>query len=767
MKRILSLLFAVVLILTTLTSCSLQHFSFESDTSGVNGNDSNVDADGGEYITKAEWAEMLGTYFGMDSCMNSEPYYTDVSSSNPAFPYVQSCVEWEVFGLDQKEFRPNDYATVEFVVESAVIASEILGDNNTDAFEYASQHDVVEADRTAYVTKSYAALIAQWAYNLYADKEFVEYENVAFQDTIIDLSDFRCSADGVIELPSTNADLKVGSVVITAPTSMDPYGVARKISSISISDNGEMIIETEEPEIGDIYTELEFAHVGTITDPSTVQTAEGVTLTGITNVSNFSSTDKPVITTLGYSSNQNANIQQLESEGTNLGFSVKLSKGGKATFSPAYNEAVASIVKGDNSEAEKEAAQKLLDKTGFFKPLGEGTATIDGKEIKAIDKYSAGWELEGSLALNNFYVEAELTPKKAFGVPYGIKSFTYEIHYEVVSSLKFSGKLLEEEISIATVPIPLGGTGITIDVEICANASMNGDIEISASIANTSTVKYTEKNGYKKTQSSQCDNSVELTVSFKVGFGGKATLKALGIELIDFNLDVGIGLDGSAKLTRVMRSEGGVYKYDGAIAELEGLSEDVMLCFDGTAYFPTVSLSLGTSSGTLANKLGIKFTWKIMDKSGATFKSQIHTLHYEPENGFVDECSIDTYEVITDEDVSNELEDDKQVNTDKVGNEVMGISHYAVTLSMGETIDLSVTTLPYGYVGYDITWESCDESIVVVNNIREDENSAICTISAVGSGVTSITISTADGKHQLKCAVTVLDNGNIDYNPIG
>ena len=747
MKRFIALLLSIIMMFSCLTACSLNHFSFDHD------------AEGNEYITKAEWAEVLGSYFGMDSCLSDKSYYSDVSSSNPSFAYIQSCVEWEVFPTNEKNFKPDDYATIEFVVDTAVKASEVKLHSDINELEYASKNGISTKNKKTFATKIYAVSVAEWAYKEYENLEFVEYENVEIKDDLVNLTTFSCADNGVLTIPNNNENnnenLKVGDVIVTAPTATDPSGVARKITNITTSPNGELIIETTEPEIGDIYEELDFAYVGTITDPSIVQTPEGVTLNNVSPVTLSNQFEKPQIVTLAYRGDQTNHIQPLANKGTNLSFSVKLAKGGKITFSPAYNSIKADIEKGDNSEA-----LKLFEKTGYAQ-LDDLKVAGDTQTVKATDKYTSGWEIEGSLALKNFYVETELKTKKAFGIPYGIESFDYEIHYEVDSSLKFSGKL-EEEVTIATVPIPLGGLGITIDVEIFAKASVTGDIEISAAISNTSTVKYTSQNGYKKTQSSQCDKSLELSVNFKVGFGGKATLKALGIKLIDFKLDVGIGFEASAKVTKVMRFEGGIYKYDGAVADIEGLAEDTFLCIDGTAYFPTVSLSLGTSSGTLANKLGIKFTWKIMDKSGATFKSETLSLHFEIGNGLVDECSIDTYEIITEEDVESELEKDREENANKVGGDVMDISKYALFLETGEKAELAISALPYGYVGYDVTWKSEDETIVSVQDFCASENEASCKVLAKGPGVTSITINTNDGKHTLKCSVTVKDSGEIE-----
>lgn len=765
MKRFIALLLSIVF-MTSMFACNYNHFSFDHD------------ADGNKYITKGEWAEILGTYFGMDSCLSDTPYFSDVTAANAIFPYVQSCTEWEIFDNSGDKFNPNDYATVEFIVDSAVKASEADYSTYSTTLEYAKSENIEIGKSSSYVTIPDAIQVVEWAFEVYENKEFTEYENVKYNDEIIPMADVSADDNGTIILNSNDGNVSEGDVIMTQGTEENPFGVARKVSAVTYAENGEVILETVEPDIGDIYEGLDFAYVGTVTDASTVKTAEGVVLEGVTPVSSGDIiSNKSQATTLTYSlpTKDTAKAQQLASKGKNLSFSVKLSKGGKVTYSPAFNELKASIEKGDNSEAEKEAARKLLDKVGFLKPMGSGTSDlgIGDKTVKveATDKYTAGWEIEGKLALKNFYIETELKTKKAFGIPYGIDSFEYEIHYEVESSLKFDGKL-EEEIAIATLPIPLGGSGITIEVEIFAKASLNGDLEIVQSIANTSTVKYTDKNGYKKTQSSQCERGAELSVSFKVGFGGKATLKAVGIKLIDVKLDVGIGAETSfAKLTWVVRYEGELYKYSGNVARVSGAEQEIVFCMDGTIYFPTISLSIGTSNGTLANKLGIKFTWKIMDKSGATFKSQILSLHYEPSNGgFVDQCILDTLKVFEEDVTPNVVEKDDENQTDnkidnKTGSDVMDISQYAVSLDVGESTKISVTTLPYGYTGFDVEWISEDTSIIEVSNIKSDEKLASCQITAVSPGIASITVNTSDGKHPLRCTVIVKENGDVEYTP--
>ena len=642
MKRIISIVLTITMTISILASCGLEHFTFEQGETEKEEN---------QYVTRAEWAEILGIYFGMDTCLSTEPYFADVQPSDAAFAYVQSCTEWEVFGREESNFNPDKEATVGFIIETAVKASEVDYSEYESPLLYAKLNGLEEKPSGDYVTMEYAMKVADWALQEYENKPFKEYQNIEYKEGLINLSEVTVNDDGTLSSNAAQSNLKVGDIVVTAPTQEDPYGVARKITSITYDTNGQAIIQTEQPEIGELFEELDFAYVGTVTDTSTIQLPEGVTLQNTIPVSY-----KQIKQNASWFTRRNdSHYVQTSSKGTNLSFSVNLEKGGKVTYSAAYNELKAALELGDNKEA-----LKFFEDTGFAQ-LDDFKLGGDVQTVKATDIYEKGWELQGTISLSNFYVQTEVKTKKALGVPYGIQSFEYEINYDVQKSVKYTGKI-DEEITIATVPIPLGSTGITIDIEISVNGSANGEIEISAKVSNKSTVKYTEKSGYKKTQSSQSENAVQMSADFKVGLGGKATLKALGIKLIDFKLSVGIGFELSGKRTKVIRYENGVYKNDGGVAELEGAVEDYITCIEGIGYYPTISLSLGTKD-TLANKVGIKLSWKIMDKSGASFKSQTVKLHYEWNKGFVDECTLDTLEVFTEEEISEAVSENASENS--------------------------------------------------------------------------------------------------------
>jgi len=779
MKRIIALVLAMTLMIGAFSSCAGGHFSFD---------DENANSDA--YITRGDWATLLGQQFGMDSSLSSEPYYKDVQPSSSCFSYVQSCVEWEVFSLEDT-FAPDEPALVDFVIASAVKAAEADTSAYEDAVDFAWSNNLpLSTDKMAEDTKvtlAEANAILGWALDLFDNREFKEYENIQIKDEVKTLASVSVDDNGTAKTNEPN--LKVGDVIITAPTAENPMGVARKITAVTYDENGNATIETAEPEIGEVYNDLDFACAGTIEDVSLIQTPEGVTVTeladSVTNVSGIASTDLKAQKLNG--GMLTGDDVQKAAKGKNFSFSVKLSSKKKLQVSTSFLEGLSTV--GEFSALNPETGKEYED---LYEKTGVGTAQLDDfkikgdtQTIKATEKYSAGWEIEGSFALKNFYVTTEVKTKKAFGVPYDIKSIDCEAHYEVESSLKFIGKY-EQEMTLATVPIPIGSLGVTVDFEIKAVGSVTGEVTFKATMANTVNLKYTEKSGFKKTQNNTFTRSMEISVNFTIGFGAGATVKVFGIKLINVSVKCGVGFRLSAKATRVLRTGVGVYyKYDESLIVEGAVEPKWVICLDGSFYYPTVSVELGTDTKTLAHKVGIKLKAKIVDISGAPIKSKSIPAHFEPGNGFVDECTLANLgnlvtgeessdaESVTSEETSEATSDastdansaadtSNDSSYDGLRGESIDLSQYAVFMKVGETASISATSIPKGYTAADIVWSVDDDSVVKVL----ESSGASCTLKAVGEGVTYVIVKTADDACSMRCAVNVTSADEVSFTPL-
>ena len=103
----------------------------------------------------------------------------------------------------------------------------------------------------------------EWAVSQYQNREFVEYADVEMNEEVLDMSDSEMvvAADtGIVTIPADSREtLQVGDVFIAPGTLEFPEGIAMKVSDISEDEDGNQIVETIEPELEEIYENLEFA----------------------------------------------------------------------------------------------------------------------------------------------------------------------------------------------------------------------------------------------------------------------------------------------------------------------------------------------------------------------------------------------------------------------------------------------------------------------------------------------------------------------------
>jgi hypothetical protein len=251
----------------------------------------------GELITRGEWAELLGSFFGMNQPMSMNSYFSDVSTDNPYFLYVQAEKEWELYE-DENEFRPDENATWEFVIKSAVIASGELDsiEDPKERFEqaliYAKDQNLIKNLKKKTlrkeISKEDSVEIANWAANRYLNRDFVEYENVEVNDEVQNFS----KAEGIVVSPVINEEtgertvvdtsgtlnkIKSGDVIIIPGDEDNPEGIAQKVIDVTETEDDQIIITTIEPELQEIYKALDFS-VDLIPDPTKIITEPGVTL---------------------------------------------------------------------------------------------------------------------------------------------------------------------------------------------------------------------------------------------------------------------------------------------------------------------------------------------------------------------------------------------------------------------------------------------------------------------------------------------------------
>jgi len=792
-KRVLSLIMVLVMTSSLLSSCSsCENFSFEDDETQVNvvdnGNVSDGNDDSGNRIvTRGEWAVALGNQFGLDACQNLEPYFDDVDASSPYFVYVQAGVEWQIYSGDEDEFKPNEEATKEFILETSMRAAEVIEmkpyevpeDGEEDVIPEIEMTEITEDELVDLVkdtpldnvsskelkdnaSADYATQVLTWAVDEYQNKTNEEYNNVVVNKDVVSMLDTKVNSDGSFTVNET--DLKVGDVIITAPEDDNISGVARKVTSIEKDVNGNYVVETTEPEIGEVFDDIEFAQIATVGSVDDIIPEEGVSVSiEDGEYIEIINREKSKFSTL--STNVNSSVITLDNEkkSKTLGFHVSYeSKNGVKTVSGGLSEDSISI---DGWAKFGEEEKEAFEQTGATS-LQDAKKGVNKIGFKTKGKFEKGYKVTGEVKLENFFVEAEYTTKKLFGVPYGIKTLQIKVNYDVVKSIEIEG-FLEEELKLASVPIAFGG-GATLTLDVYLKGELNGKFAIETRISHLTKLNYTDGSGFKKTQDTTNEKTFKLGGSAALGIKGQLTLKFAGIQVVDVQLEVCVEVEIEGSITRVMTDEGGkIYAYEEEHIESGECTPKNIICFDGSYAIPVVTLKIGYSPKSLANKFGIKFSWKIFAKSGGTFKSHVGELHYEVGKGWCVDCTCSDLEFYDNEDettTEQETTSEQETTTSSsiLGGGMLTISAYALWLDVGEKDSITVKSIPDGYSENDIVWEIDDSSVATIST----KSGSKCTIQGTGGGVAYVTISTADGAYKSTCAITVNDDGNISFDPL-
>lgn len=774
MKKILALIMSLVLT-TTLFACG------DEQTEDMN-NINNSSA----FLTRGQWVVMLANAFGIDEFSNESPYYTDVDSDDDIFIAVQACYEWDILSTGTDKFKPDEIATLGFVVTTSVLAAELdydkyaTSDNiNESIINCANEYGITDikysdsGELNSGVTSVEVAMILNSAVTAYMEIDNSDICEYTYKENVIDGNEIQVPSlvnDTVNVVSEKDAKgLETDSIVIMPSTDECPNGYAVKIVSKTKNSNGTYSIKTETPELYDIFdgididtsvevTSENFIPAEGITVINKIDTADDVTSTkfyNYTDINNLGSYDSKTDETASASANNKITLKvDLLSGKIKADSALTASLGDlKATYTesvykdPRYddfyklcedtkflpphfikakscNEIIKSYKEGKiNTEQLKEALKQYQDENGNEKY---------GKTLAA--PYSAGYSLTGEVSVS-MTIDAEADIDfHAFSKPHvELKKYSITVKSDFDSNLDFKGKL-SGAVKLGTISVPIGGP-FSVDAELYAFADVNGEIKFTTKISNTNKIEY-EKGSYKKTNEKSCSQSLEIKVSLEMGFKVTVYLSAFGLKLVDVSVSASALLEADAMLSREVKleiSEDSIYLKDAVT-----LSSSVII------YLPLVKVSVGDSK-SLVKELGLSLSYDIYKKEDKhilvkkLFDDSVDWIIYE-ESIPLNEDETTTKEEIT---TSNQEATTDGGNTS--AGSVLTLSEFVVSLNVGGTKALSVT-IPEGYSSNDLVWSTSDSTVVTVS----DGN-----IKSIGEGSATITVATKDGKYKGQCFVTV------------
>lgn len=702
-------------------------------------------------ITRGEWIEQLGQKMGLDEYQSKTNYFKDIKEDNEIYPYVQACVEWDILDEEESPFFYEDFrATKGFISETIIRASTILDNEKAtedDILDCAIENDVVnsKSDVNDSVQRKDVEQYLDKAFDLYSNKEFVEYNNVVVNDDVKDISNRNVTSLGDGKYEVNASDLKTDDIVILPPSGEYVSGIARKITKVS-KNNGTSIIETTEPELFEVYDQIDFAQSVTPTAENVIL-EDGVTLDESGNINledvikkaeeeeqAYQQKNKVTVEPLGVFSGTTPKVEETATV-KDLKFKYDFVKG-KPTISGKFELGETELSKtftgkqtGFNEQAYNDLKQFFNDKTTFsFKNLPNYGTTKEGwkKTLSGGGKFTSGVECVGSIGFDTLTIDTELELKKVVGIPYGLKHFKVKLDSEASVQSSFKGTM-DHEIKIGTTPIPTPIPGISININFYILVSAEGVMTLKIGVGNEVVVEYEDGN-WRKTKEVSSEISTEVAITIEFGPGIGVSIAGFGLDIIDVRLDAKGVLEASAEA-----------KFEVSAAKDENdkasTHQKLSVTLKADLYAPTIAIEIGTDK-TLAGKIGLGVKWELVKKENAVFHKELYNKEWVLFEANVEEETTEETTATTEMFPEDELD----------SSELAGfqISTYALDLTVGNSDKIKVS-IPENYSESDLKFSSSDTSVATV-----DSNG---NVKGVGSGVAIIKV--ALGSEELQCTVFV------------
>jgi hypothetical protein len=191
------------------------------------------------------------------------------------------------------------------------------------------------------------------------------------------------------------------------------------------------------------------------------------------------------------------------------------------------------------------------------------------------------------------------------------------------------------KVNIFTFDIPIGSTGLTVEMNVSLTLSANGRIEIIVTSNETKGYEIINNKGRVIHASTVYDRAFNISGDFRAVLGLDLSLTFLTYKIVDVEFSGGIGAYVLTKVFNVkthatVTSE---IPLDVAVEASSGLDDlaDLRFCADVQLY-GILGVSVGKNS--IIRKIGLSKAWTFYDRGNGTFA----TLHIE-NSGIVDHCT--------------------------------------------------------------------------------------------------------------------------------
>ncbi|MDE6210305.1 MAG: Ig-like domain-containing protein [Lachnospiraceae bacterium] len=738
------------------------------------------------YITRGQWIQLLAQGFGLDSFTGESPYYTDVNSDDEIYTYVQACYEWNILSTGTDTFKPDDVATLGFVITTSVLAAEL------DYEKYATSDDLNESiincaneygltnikysdsdELNTGVTPVEASTVLNSAVSAYMAEE-EEVFNVIYRDTVIDNTIEQITTlanEGKNIVLAEEADkLDVGSVLLMPTDSEHPYGYTLKVISKDLNSDGTYTIETVVPEIYEVFEEIDVDQ-NFMLDPKYFEPAEGVTVIEELEESNISSSvafkNKDNISILNSSdySIDSTKTHTYESGASNsITLGISLGSSGlkiDSSFEKNMNGLKANITNTAFHDNDNEAFLYLIGKSKVMPTNDYFTTCTDliddyisgnintnelkkkledaKEEYKKKDKdksdkeWDTGWTLSGKVIMElGVDIESKIHFTLFDTIPDKLEEFSVSIYSDTKTEIQFKGEA-GKEFKLGKFSVPVAA-GFGVGVEVKLFIDVNGTITYTYTVKSENKLSYSDGK-FKKTHSESSSHSGELGASIEAGLDTAIAVDFWGFDLAKCGVKISAKGEVKGGLEKVLEYEENKAENTMTITDKLIATGSVMI------YAPLVTIYIG-GDGTLIKKIGIDAEFGILTEDN----TQKIKIYEAKEELILDKKIVPLHEdETTTEDTTTSSGEDTTTDNNTNTGYLLTLSEFVVAMDVGGVVTLTAT-LPEGYSNSDLVWSSSDSSVATVSN---------GTIKGVSEGSSTITVTTKDGKYKVQCFVTV------------
>lgn len=595
-------------------------------------------ADDSSTVTRGEWVSMLAEAFGLDTYEANAPVYSDIKSENALYTAVQSAAEWGILSaFDGNTLDPDKKVKLEEVAVTAALASGFQELESMTAIDFAIEHGIIagEGELSNFATPEECTEAINAAKTVYLNMEPEEVIIVKPSDRFIDLSSIPADRlkidgeeisifgdsyvkpdDGLTYAIVNGEDIQIesGAVYVLPPSEEHPFGIARKIYGTSFPVQEEMQKElgltykTKTPTLGDLYNEL-VVHTTTAAELDKIIWRDGI------------SVSSAIPNNLSVASGEGNRAMLLTDQGETPK-AVFLGQEKGYTIGKAFDF---SFTSGDYQKTWDGKNSKVLGDTPGAQIFNDSNYIYDQvpsvedfhgntdswtEKLETENKFSAGYQITGNITINAITVKTNIEYHKfdLFGneidTPFP-ESASLQITSDINATLKLEGNM-GERVKIATVPIPIAATGLTVSVDLYFYADASGTLQVAAELGSNAKAEWRSLTKLKHSAESYMEAKTEAALNLDFGADLSASLDAIGsVKIMDVGAKVGGELTADAYVGGKCDSE----ETDGFTT----LTYTEAMNIKTSLFAPIASIYVG-GPDSLIEQAGISGSWDITSR---------------------------------------------------------------------------------------------------------------------------------------------------------